>query len=1147
MEQTFIHLHVHTEYSLSDGIVRIPALIDSVREQGMAAVAMTDNNNLFAAVKFYRAAIKQGIKPIIGANITLQDGEQSGSQVLLLCMNDAGYRQLTRLISRAYVEGQQEQGPAIQRAWLAQDNAGLLVLSGACRGDVGQALLAGNDTLAEQRLQAWKNDFPDRFYVELQRTGRVQEPQYIAAVTVLAERYRLPIVATNEVCFLQADDFEAHEARVCVNQGYVLGDDSRPKHYSDQQYLRTSAQMQALFSDFPEALTNSVEIAKRCNLQLQLGEVFLPDFPTPQGEPVEAYLATQAQQGLAERLQTFPSTYPQEDYSQRLNDELSVISNMGFAGYFLIVADFIQWAKAQRIPVGPGRGSGAGSLVAYALKITDLDPLVHELLFERFLNPERVSMPDFDIDFCMDRRDEVIEYVADKYGRNNVSQIITYGTMAARAVLRDVGRVLSHPYGFIDKLVKLLPFELGMTLDKALAQEALLQERYAQEDDVRHLFDLAKKLEGVTRNVGKHAGGIVMAPTLLTDFAPLYCEAGGGNLVTQFDKDDIESVGLVKFDFLGLRTLTIIDWTVQAINRQREEALDINLLATDDKATFTLLCNCETTAVFQLESRGMKDLVKRLQPDCFEEITALVALFRPGPLQSGMVDDFIDRKHGRALVEYPHPKLKAILQPTYGVILYQEQVMQIAQVLAGYSLGEADILRRAMGKKKPEEMAKQRTIFVEGAVQREVDRKVAMSIFDLMEKFAGYGFNKSHSAAYALLSYQTAWLKTHYPAEFMASVLSSDLDNTDKVVALIDECRRMKLALLTPSINQSDYYFTVGQAGEIIYGLGAIKGVGQAAIELILQARKAEGKFSNLFEFCRRIDLRKINRRTLEALIRAGAMDDLGPHRAVLLASMEQAIQFAEQRAQNQATGMHDLFASDNEAVADEDVQALFATVPAWTDEQRLTAEKESLGLYLSGHPINAYAAELAHMTTACIAQLQPKASQNIVLAGLVVAIRTMQTKRGHRMAFVTLDDATARIELALFPEVFAEARELLEKDRLLIVEGEVSVDDYSGGYKVSCKQVLSLDAARQQYARCLRIRLDGQLVAETITQQLQQVLQVFCPGTMPVCIDYQLPEGGAQMMLGESWHVQPADALCGALGDILGCSKVEFVYPSRD
>src|SRR2546421_503957 len=774
----FVHLRLHTEYSLIDSVVRVPELVNAVAEAGMAAVAVTDQSNLFAMVKFYREALARGVKPIVGVDLTIRDGgeRQQASKIALLCQSQTGYRNVTRLVSRAYLEGQQRGVPMIDRSWLSpRELEGLLALSCAMEGDVGRALVNAREQEAERALDQWLALFPDRFYIELQRLGRPDEESYIAAAVALAARRGVPVVATNDVRFLRSDDFESHEARVCIHDGALLTDSGRVRRYSHQQYLRAPQEMAALFADVPEALANSVEIARRCSLILKLGEVRLPKYPLPSGVGTEDFLREQAARGLAQRLAQQAGTAPAGRYHERLRSELDVICQMGFAGYFLIVADFIHWARANGVPVGPGRGSGAGSLVAYSLGITDLDPLKYDLLFERFLNPERVSMPDFDIDFCMDGRDRVIEYVAHKYGRERVSQIITYGTMAAKAVVRDVGRVLGMSYGYVDRIAKLIPFELGITLEDALAKEPELNKLYESEDEVRNLIDLARSLEGLTRNAGVHAGGVVIAPSVLTDFAPLYRDDSGGSVVTQFDKDDVEAAGLVKFDFLGLRTLTIIDRAVAIINRSRAPAgapaLDIGALPMDDADTYTLLKSCRTTAVFQLESRGMKDLIRRLQPDCFEDIVALVALFRPGPLQSGMVDDFISRKHGKSdgPIHYPHPRLEPIPRPSSGGVLYQEQVMQIAQVLAGYTLRGADLLRRAMGKKKPEEMAKQRSVFVNGALERGARQELAAHIFDLMEKFAGYGFNKSHSAAYALLSYQTAYLKAHYPAEFMAA------------------------------------------------------------------------------------------------------------------------------------------------------------------------------------------------------------------------------------------------------------------------------------------------------------------------------------------------------------------------------------------
>ncbi|WP_114818848.1 DNA polymerase III subunit alpha, partial [Vibrio cholerae] len=968
----FIHLRIHSDFSMVDGLSKVPPLVKKVAAMGMPAMALTDFTNLCGLVKFYSTAHNCGVKPIIGADFTLQSEEFGDelTKLTLLAKNNVGYKNLTLLISKAYLRGHVQHQPVIDKAWLVEHAEGLIVLSGGKSGEVGRALLKGNQQQVERCIEFYQTHFADHFYLELIRTGRADEESYLHFALDVAEQYDLPVVATNEVVFITEESFEAHEIRVAIHDGYTLEDPRRPKNYSPKQYLRSEAEMCELFADIPEALANSVEIAKRCNVTVRLGEYFLPNFPTG-GMAIEDFLVMKSREGLEERLEfLFPDpevrAKRRPEYDERLQVELDVINQMGFPGYFLIVMEFIQWSKDNDIPVGPGRGSGAGSLVAYALKITDLDPLEYDLLFERFLNPERVSMPDFDVDFCMDKRDQVIDHVAEMYGRDAVSQIITFGTMAAKAVIRDVGRVLGHPFGFVDRISKLVPPDPGMTLEKAFIAEPALQELYDADEEVKELIDKCRILEGCTRNAGKHAGGVVISPTAITDFAPIYCDAEGNFPVTQFDKNDVETAGLVKFDFLGLRTLTIIDWALGLVNPRLKKAgkppVRIEAIPLDDARSFRNLQDAKTTAVFQLESRGMKELIKRLQPDCFEDIIALVALFRPGPLQSGMVDNFIDRKHGREAISYPdekwqHESLKEILEPTYGIILYQEQVMQIAQVLSGYTLGGADMLRRAMGKKKPEEMAKQRAVFQEGAEKNGVDGELAMKIFDLVEKFAGYGFNKSHSAAYALVSYQTLWLKTHYPAEFMAAVMTADMDNTEKVVGLVDECKNMGLTVLPPDINSGLYRFNVDDNGAIVYGIGAIKGVGEGPIEAILEARNKDGYFKDLFDFCARIDLKKVNKRVIEKLILAGALDRLGPHRAAMMASVDDAVRAASQHHQAEAFGQADMFGVLTDAP--EEVEQKYTQVPEWPEKVRLEGERETLGLYLTGHPVDEYLKEL--------------------------------------------------------------------------------------------------------------------------------------------------------------------------------------------
>lgn len=1172
MPTPFAHLHLHSEYSLIDSTIRIKALIAACVRAGMPAVALTDESNLFALVKFYKAAQAAGIKPIAGADVWVVGHDDPRPwRLTLLCQDHAGYLNLSRLVSKAWRDGQHGGKAFVEAGWMTSPSlAGLIAICGR-DSEAARVAPSGGVEAAVLKLTPLARIFPDRLYLELTRTGREGEELWNNAALAVAGAMDLPVIASNDVRFIHQDDFESHEARVCINQGRVLADPKRPRDYSAEQYLKTPVEMAELFADVPEALENTVELARRCNLELKFGTYYLPDFPVPEGHDLASYIRVRAREGLADRLAAHPMAPGRvlEDYQSRLEREVDVIVNMGFPGYFLIVSDFIGWAKENGIPVGPGRGSGAGSLVAWALNITDLDPLQFELLFERFLNPERVSMPDFDIDFCMDRRDEVIDYVARKYGRDHVSQIITYGSMAAKAVLRDSGRVLGMGYGQVDKLAKLIPNRpLDLTLSDALGisekskkeTERVVKDfcdLYDQDDESRSLIDLALKLESLTRNAGKHAGGVVIAPTALTDFAPLYCEPGGEGVVTQFDKDDVEAVGLVKFDFLGLRTLTIIDWAVKAINVRRaeagEEALNIAALPLDDAFTYDeVFKKAQTVAIFQFESAGMQRLLKEAKADRFEDIIALGALYRPGPMD--LIPSFCARKHGREVVEYPDPRVEPILKETYGIMVYQEQVMQMAQIVGGYSLGGADLLRRAMGKKKIEEMAKERAKFREGAAKDGLNGDKADAIFDLMEKFAGYGFNKSHAAAYALVSYQTAWLKAHHPAEFMAATISSDMDNTDKVVTFLDETRAIGITVLPPDVNSSGWMFHATEPKVVRYGLGAIKGVGQGVCEAIVAERAAGGPFTSLVDFCQRVGSTKLNKRTMEALVQAGALTGLGINRATMMMHVPEAMKAADQDAKNRAAGQVDIFGQGaGKPVA---IQ-LSGSVPEWPLEQLLHGERETLGHYLSGHPTDPWADTLAQLASCPIGEIperyqppRPRRQDDDenanrfrrtpetpwTVAGMVVSMR----KRGDSDAFVRIEDATGQIECSFFREVFTEAAPLLTRDQLIIVEGGLRFDDFAGGYQLRARRAYSLSNACEHYARLLRVKVNG--IGPDFNTHLRHALAGYKGGRTPLMLlGYRNTVAQADMELGEEWKVKALPDLLRALRVIPGVLAAEL------
>ena len=1160
---TFTHLRVHSEYSIVDGLVRIDDLVKAAVKDNQPALAVTDLANTFCLVRFYKAARGKGIKPIVGVDawITNDDNRDKPHRLLILAKNHTGYLQLCDLLARAWLTNQHKGRAELRTEWLEalatsvstlhpdepQANA-LIVLSGAHFGDVGQAIENGDLARAEANAQRWAKIFPGHFYIEIQRAGQPNQEQQVRHSVALAGRLGLPVVATHPVQFLEKSEFIAHEARVCIAEGEMLANAKRVRRFNENMCFKSQAEMAELFKDLPGALANSVEIAKRCNVTLTLGKPQLPNFPTP-GMTIDEFLVAETKKGLEERLvQLYPDPAKREQerprYEARLEFENNTIIKMKFPGYFLIVAEFIQWGKNNGVPIGPGRGSGAGSLVAYALKITDLDPLKYNLLFERFLNPERVSMPDFDIDFCQEKRELVIQHVKDLYGRDAVSQIATFGTMAAKGAIRDVGRVLDFGYNFCDGISKLIPFKPGkpVSIAEAIEEEPLLKERLENEEEVKQLLDLAQQVEGITRGIGMHAGGVLIAPGKLTDFCPLYTQGGDAGVVSQYDKDDVEAVGLVKFDFLGLTTLTILDRAVNYIKDldPAEADFDLAKLPLDDRASYKLLSEAKTVAIFQLESRGMQGMLKDARPDRFEDIIALVALYRPGPMD--LIPDFCKRKHGEKF-DYPDPRTESILSETYGIMVYQEQVMQMAQIVGGYSLGGADMLRRAMGKKKAEEMAEHREIFRAGAAKDGLSTEKADEIFDLMEKFAGYGFNKSHAAAYALLSYHTAYLKVHHTAAFMAANMSLAMEDTEKIKILVEDAKEVcKLVILPPDVNESQFRFTPEgepksktgkQVTNIRYGLGGVKGAGQGAIEAIIAAREEGGKFKDLFDFCKRVDRKQINRRTIESLIRAGAMDAFGVDRAVLLASVAFAMEAAGQAAA--AANQVSLFGGD-----DSDLVAPPEYVKAtpWTDRQKLSEEKIALGYYLSGHMFDSYAQEVRRFAKTKLKDLEPSRDPRM-MCGVITGVRTQMTQRG-KILIVALDDKTAVHEVTIYSEVAEANKHALKEDEFLLVVGKVSEDRFNGGLRITAEKVFDIAASRIQYGHKLEMDLSTTVDPAKIADVLQpHRLQ----DGMPVSLRLETNGIPYVVQLGDDWRVAPSDTLKQALELTLGAKDVAVEY----
>jgi len=1152
--KNFVHLHLHSEYSLTDGIIRIEDLVTKTAQLGFPAIALTDLNNLFGLIKFYKLARKNGIKPIIGSEIKLiKDKDSVPTPLVLLVKDKKGYTNLTKLVSKSYLEGQKKGEPLVHLDWLENYSEGIIALSGGQRGQIGKELISGNLDLASKKVDFFKKIFRDDFFLEIQRIGKENEKEYNKLIIDLSKAKKVPLVATCDVRFISPSDleegpsdFEVHEARVCIQKGEILDDPKRQRDYSENQYLQSTDEVEGLFSDLPEAIINTTRIAKKCNLELDLDQFYLPHFSVPKGRTTEEYLGDISKEGLKNRFKEIKESnnsylIDEKSYLNRLEYELEMICKLEFAGYFLIVADFVNWAKKNNIPVGPGRGSGAGSITAYSLGITSIDPIKYDLLFERFLNPERVSNPDFDIDFCMQGRDKVLDYVTKKYGQNSVAQISTRGTMAARAVVRDVVRALGKPYGFGDRLAKAIPNVLGISLKEAYKDKEF-KNLIDSSDESREVFDMALKLEGISRSVGTHAAGVVIAPTALTDFTPLILDEEKGTVATQFDMGDVESAGLVKFDFLGLKTLTVIDQTVKRINeriKNKKDYIDTNHIPLKDEKTFKLLQEGKTAGVFQLESRGMTEYLKQLVPNSFEDIVTMNALYRPGAMK--LVDSYIKKKHGKEPVTYGHEILEKILGETFGIIVYQEQVMQIAQELSGFTLGQADILRRAMGKKKKKEMEKLRSTFIEGARKKDISKSFASGLFELIEKFAGYGFNKSHSVGYALIAYQTAWLKAHYASEFMASILSCELDSTDRIQMFVEDCKNLGLKVLKPDINTSLYLFKDLDKDKILYGLGAIKGVGDSLVNQIIQARES-GPFIDLNDFCLRVGNHRINKRILTTLIGSGAMDCLGD-RAKLFLEIDRVLRRSEQIAERRQSQMKDLFSDDEMLVTKEkeenkETEAFDLTSSEWS----------SLGFYLESHPIENRMEEVRSMCGLLISELEVADFQQRV-AGVLVHLNVRQGSKG-RFAFATIDDSTSKLEVSIWADVLEKHRRDLKKGQIIVVQGLVEKDEYFTSsdrptFKMVAEKIFSFDQARNEFLKHIKITIDSK---KQKTKKLTEIIKRFSSikeGNQ-VMISYHGSNANADVLLSKEHSLILNDESLKELKKFCGKDNVDLVYHAR-